>query len=56
MVLVLCGAGRTGRGVENIHLLAKTSWQHRKRTAGRSPSGGGAGTAEVIDRSLLQAT
>ena len=52
MVLVLCGAGRdrqrSGEQVA-VHHSAKTSWQQRKRTVGGSPSGGGAGTAEVIE-------
>lgn len=55
MALVLCGAGRDRqRGGKHVavHHSAKTSWRHRKRTVGTSPSGGGAGTAEVIDRAV----
>lgn len=55
MVLVLWGAGRdrqrSGKHVA-VHHSEKTSWQHRKRMVGTSPSGGRAGTTEVIDRAV----
>lgn len=52
MVLVLCGARRERqRSGEHVCIRhsAKATRQHRKRTVDRSASGGGVGTAGVID-------
>lgn len=52
MVLILCGARRERqRSGEHVCIRhsAKATRQHRKRTVDRSASGGGVGTAGVID-------